>query len=275
MIKDLYNEIYNCLKQNGITEKAECDNIFCEALNCKRTEIFFQDKIHKKQIKEIKKIAKKRTKHIPLEKITKRAYFYGEKFFVNKNVLSPRQDTEILVETCINNLKNEKDLNGLELCTGSGIISVTLKKQCPQMNLTAIDISNRALKVAKKNARLHHTKITFLKSNMFKKVKGKFDFIIANPPYIKTNDLNCLQPEVKKHDPKIALDGKADGLHFYRIIAKNCKNYLQKNGSVFLEIGYNQAQEVKNLFEPIFEKVDIVNDLNGNNRVIVAKNIKM
>ena len=174
----------------------------------------------------------KLTKGIPLQHITHRQEFMKMDFFVDENVLIPRPDTEILVEEVIKIAQKYNSPRILDLCTGSGAIAISLKKFVPNADITAVDISEKALEIAQKNAKKLETKINFLKSDLFDKLDNKkFDIIVSNPPYIRKDEIKKLSEEVQK-EPKIALDGGEDGLDFYRIIAEQAINYL-KTGRIF------------------------------------------
>jgi release factor glutamine methyltransferase len=184
-------------------------------------------------------------------------------------VLTPRQETEILVEKVINDYKNTKNISILDLCTGSGIIAVTLKKYL-QAEITASDISNKALKVAKKNAKSNKVKLSFLKSDLFNKINKKYDVIVCNPPYIKSSKINSLQTEVKNHDPLIALDGGVTGLNFYKKIIKNAPQNLSKSGRIYLELGKGQHKQVAKMLENRFKDINIIKDYNNIERIVYA-----
>ncbi len=195
-------------------------------------------------------------------------------FYVDENVLIPRQDTEILVEEVINNCnKNVKSsYKILDLCSGSGIVGVSLAKYIKNADVVCADISKSALEIAKQNARKNKVNnIKFVCSNMFSNIKDKFDIIVSNPPYIKRNVIKTLQKEVQK-EPNIALDGGIDGLDFYKIIACEAYKYLYGNGGLFLEIGYDQKEEVMSLLKRSGEYRNIYSkkDLYGNDRIVVV-----
>lgn len=218
-------------------------------------------------------IVEKRANHIPLQEIFHKGYFYGEEFIVNKDVLTPRKETEILVENCIYIIGRKNTKNVLDLCTGSGIISIILKKKFPTINIYASDISKEALKVAKENASIHKADVKFIESDLFNNIEGTFDLIISNPPYIKKNDIFELTEEVKKYDPILALDGGIDGLDYYREIVNNLNQYLNDEGYVAFEIGYDEGEEVKKLLEEtdIFKDIKVIKDYSNLDRVIIAK----
>lgn len=215
----------------------------------------------------------KLTKGIPLQHITHRQEFMKMDFFVDENVLIPRPDTEILVEEVIKIAQKYNSPRILDLCTGSGAIAISLKKFVPNADITAVDISEKALEIAQKNAEKLEAKINFVKSDLFDKLDNKkFDIIVSNPPYIRKDEIKKLSEEVQK-EPKIALDGGEDGLDFYRIIAKDGEDLLNEDGYIFLEIGYKQKSDVIKIFEKEKYK-DIVykKDLSGNDRVVEVYN---
>lgn len=212
---------------------------------------------------------------IPLEHITHQKEFMKLNFFVDENVLIPRQDTEILVEEVIKIAQKINAKKILDLCTGSGAIAVSLAKYLPEIEITAIDISNEALKIAKKNAINNEVEnqITFINSDMFTNLNDeKFDIIVSNPPYIKSNVIENLDEEVKK-EPYIALDGGEDGLYFYRKIIKESYQYLKYEGYLCLEIGFDQKIDVIELIEneEKFENTYSKKDLYDNDRIVVTR----
>ena len=209
----------------------------------------------------------KRKKHIPLQHITGVQEFMGLEFSVNEHVLVPRQDTEVLVESVLDILKPKMEI--LDMCTGSGCILISLLRLGGALRGVGVDISEEALKVAKKNAEKMSVNATFLKSDLFSDVEGTFDVIVSNPPYIRTSVIQELAEEVKFHDPLLALDGKEDGLYFYRKIVKESPKYLKRNGKLYFEIGHDQAIEVKTLMEQAgFAAVGVKKDLAGLDRVV-------
>lgn len=210
----------------------------------------------------------------PLQYITNKQEFMGLDFYVDENVLIPQPDTEILVEEV---LKKIEKLNGktnvLDICTGSGAIGVSIAKNATNVNVTMSDISENALKVAQKNAKINEVldKCKFIKSNMFENIKEKYDVIVSNPPYIKSKIIKTLEKEVQ-NEPLIALDGGEDGLDFYKIIIQTAYKHLKENGILALEIGYDQKEEVINLIEESNKYINIYckKDLAGNDRIIIC-----
>ena len=230
------------------------------------------DKAKERQYFKKIKILKK---GVPIEHITHQKEFMKLSFFVDKNVLIPRQDTEILVEEVINIAKKNNAKKILDLCTGSGAIAVSLAKYLPQAEITAIDISNDALKIAKKNAISNNVQnqITFISSDMFTNLsEEKFDIIVSNPPYIKTNVIKNLDIQVQ-NEPYIALDGGKDGLDFYKRIINESYQYLKYSGYLCLEIGFDQKIDVIELIENTekFAGTYSKKDLFDNDRIIVTR----
>lgn len=215
----------------------------------------------------------KLTKGVPLQHITHRQEFMKMDFFVDENVLIPRPDTEILVEEVIKIAQKYNSPRILDLCTGSGAIAISLKKFVPNADITAVDISEKALEIAQKNAKKLETKINFLKSDLFDKLDNKkFDIIVSNPPYIMKDEIKKLSEEVQK-EPKIALDGGEDGLDFYRIITEQAINYLKTGSFLCFEIGYNQKSDVIKIIEDEqnYKNTYCKKDLYGNDRIIITQ----
>lgn len=211
----------------------------------------------------------------PLQYITGIQEFMKLNFLVTKDVLIPRPDTEILVEEVIRKAENIPNPVILDLCTGSGAIAVSLAKYIKNVHICAVDISSKALEIAKKNAELNGVKnnIEFIESNLFDKIKErKFDIIVSNPPYIETETIKTLTKDVQS-EPKIALDGGKDGLDFYRKIADSGSKYLNRQGYICLEIGYNQRIAVRQILEnkKRYVNINCIKDLCGNDRVITAQ----
>ena len=212
---------------------------------------------------------KKRLGHMPIQYILNKAYFCGLPLYVNENVLIPRFDTEVLVEEVLKISKKDKSKRILDICTGSGAIAIALKKLGGFERVDALDISDKALEVAKRNAKELDSDINFLKSDMFSSLtcENKYDIIVSNPPYIQSDVVDTLESEVKDFEPRLALDGDVDGMKFYKIIAKNYENYLADKGILALEIGYDEADDIRALFEG--KNVVIKKDLANLDRVAI------
>lgn len=265
-----YKDIEQSYKINNILEKSEVDWLFCNILKLDRAKLFITDEITNGQFRRIKKISQKRIKGIPLAKIIKLSNFYGFDFKVNNDVLTPRQETELLCEKVIEDFKDSEQKNILDLCTGSGAIAIILKKYLKNNNIIASDISCKALRVAKYNAKKHSVQISFVKSNLFDKIEGSFDAIVSNPPYIKTCEIEGLQTEVKDYDPFISLDGGITGFNFYKQIIKLAPQKLNTNGKLYLELGLGQYEQVVKMLSKNFTDINIIKDYNNIERVIYA-----
>lgn len=277
-IRELLNQGIIMLKNEQIdSPKTKARLILESTLNKSREYLIIYDKNEvtsaqrDNYIKKIKRVILGE----PIQYITGLQEFMKLNFFVTKDVLIPRQDTEVLVEEVIKIAKKIKAKKILDLCTGSGAIAVSLAKYMQESDITATDISKNALNIAKLNAKSNNVenKITFIESDLFDKIrKEKYDIIVSNPPYIKKEIINKLQKEVQ-NEPKIALDGGYDGLDFYRKIINTSYEYLKYNGYLCLEIGYDQKEEVLQLIENEKKYVDsyCLKDLCQNDRVIVAR----
>ena len=218
---------------------------------------------------------RRRAAHIPLQHITGEQEFMGYPFCVNEHVLIPRQDTEILVEEAIQVMRPKMKV--LDMCTGSGCIVLSILKMCREKyymtDLQGIgaDVSEEALKVARENGRRLGVPVTWIQSDLFAKIpeEEKYDVIVSNPPYIETAVIDTLQEEVRLHDPYIALDGKEDGLYFYRRIISEAGKYLKTQGKLMFEIGCDQAEAVEELMKNAgYEQITVKKDLAGLDRVV-------
>ena len=210
----------------------------------------------------------RRASRVPLQHITEEQDFMGLPFWVNEHVLIPRQDTETLVEEALKVIPSGSHV--LDLCTGSGCVIISLVALGQGLSGVAVDLSEEALVVAKENGtRLCKGKVAFLQGDLFGPVTGRFNAIVSNPPYIPTKVIEELAPEVRDHEPMMALDGTADGLLFYRRITEQAKDYLNEEGWLLVEIGYDQGADVRDLFLANgFKDVEVVKDLAGNDRVV-------
>ena len=220
------------------------------------------------------KAIKKIISGVPLQHITHMQEFMKMNFYVDENVLIPRSDTEILVEEVINISKKINAKKILDLCTGSGAIAISLAKYIENSEITAVDISKKALEIARTNAKNNdvENQITFVESDLFKNLKeDKYDVIVSNPPYIPKKDIETLHTQVKDYEPYNALEGGEDGLDFYRAIIEQSKPYISPEGFIAFEIGYNQAEAVKKIFvKNGYPNVTIAKDLAGFDRVVIG-----
>lgn len=227
------------------------------------------DKVDSKSKKKFLKGIERLKAGEPIQYVLEKTEFYGLELYVNKNVLIPQPDTEILVGEILENYSKKKEI--LDLCTGSGAIAISLKKNLKNAKVLASDISPKALRVAKKNIENHKLDIPLIKSNLFENIYKKFDIIVSNPPYIETDFLRKLPSEVK-YEPVLALDGGKDGLDFYRNIIKESKEHLKKNGILALEIGFDQREAVTKLMnQEGYKDVYSKKDYGGNDRIVVGK----
>lgn len=247
-------------------DESDAEWIYSLVLDLKRSELYEKERnVKQSESKKIHDIVVKRLEGRPLWYIIGDTEFYNCTIKVDERALIPRPETEILADAVIKS--TEKDCKVLELCTGSGCVAIAVAKARPDLTVTAIDISDAAIMLAKENAELNGVKVNFLVSDLFSKVHGRFDVIVCNPPYIKTDDIPFLQREVREFEPKIALDGGADGLSFYRRIALEARNYLNKDGMIVLECGEGQSNDIINMF-PKRDFVMIQKDFAGVDRVI-------
>ena len=241
---------------------------------CKIDRTFFymhmKDEINSDDLKEYESVIKKRAERITLQYITGEQEFMGLKFKVNSNVLIPRPDTETLVEEALKVVK--PGMRVLDMCTGSGCIIISILKNKNDVRGMGCDISKQALIVAKENAKLNEVSVEFERSDLFENVTDKFDVIVSNPPYIKSDIIPTLMPEVAQFEPIGALDGFEDGLEFYRRIIKESRIYLTENGKILFEIGNDQGQDVSNMLKYAgYENVRVIKDLARNDRVVYGE----
>lgn len=245
--------------------------LLAHILSCKKEELTIKNNqyLEKTQENQYFQNIEKIKKGYPLQYIIGHKEFMKMKIAVNENVLIPRSDTEILVEEAIK-YANIGKTNILELCTGSGAIAISIAKYTENTEIIATDISKKALEIAKQNAKnlLDTQNITFLQSDMFQNIKEKYDMIISNPPYIKTDVIKEYKLE---YEPKLALDGGKDGLEFYKTIINEAHKHLRENGIILLEIGYDQKDEITKLIKQSgkYQNIKCIKDLYGNDRIIL------
>ncbi|MGD9014729.1 MAG: peptide chain release factor N(5)-glutamine methyltransferase [Candidatus Omnitrophota bacterium] len=259
----------------------ESQLLFTQILNCSLDQLYLERerRLNPKEAGFLLDAFRRRLRFEPIQYILGKTEFMGEQFRLTPDVFIPRPETEILVETVIDYTNRRPPIayRILELGTGSGCIAISLAKLLPNFKITATDISQAALNLAKENARLHNLddKINFVRSNLCESLpKGdmKFGICVANPPYIPTAEIGSLEPELG-YEPRIAFDGGLDGLDFYRRIIVQVPAYLKRGSFLILEMGHNQCAEIKDLFcsNKNFQIVQVVSDYHNIERVIVAR----
>ncbi len=271
--KDAYELGIKTLTEAGIEEAKSDTLLLLEGIcHVTRNDVLVHGEIvlEEEAANAYKTALQKRCIHIPVQHITGVQNFMGLDFTVNEHVLIPRFDTEILVEEVMKHLHDGFSI--LDMCTGSGCILLSLLKYSNDCKGLGVDISADALAVANANKEKLGIEATFIESNLFEQVTGKYDIIVSNPPYIRSDVIPTLMEEVREHEPVLALDGTKDGLFFYREIIKESPEYLNGGGRLFFEIGYDQAEDVIRLMEQAgFKDVAVVKDFAGLDRVVYGR----
>lgn len=242
------------------------------AAKCTRNDFFLRGAkpLTKEQELLYKEYLEKRSRRIPVQHILGVQCFCGLDFIVTPDVLCPRLDTEVLIEEALKRIRPGSGI--LDMCTGSGCIILTLLHFVKNCKGTGVDLSEKALAVAKQNAAKLGKECTFIQSDLFENIEGRFDVIISNPPYIATKEIEALEPEVREHEPMMALDGKEDGLYFYRKIVSASVNYLNPEGWLLFEIGYDQGKALSEMMKSAgYCQVQVIKDLAGLDRVVIGK----
>ena len=263
----------------------EGEYLLMHVLGCQRKDLLIHPEriLTSGEMKRFSEVIERRGRREPSQYILGEVEFRGLLFKVNREVLIPRPETELLVEEAVNSVcSGIKDVTVLDLCTGSGCIAICIAKEIKErggLKVYAVDISGGAIAIARKNAERHRVeeKITFLVGDLFSVIKplgleGKIDLIVSNPPYVSKEAMERLQPEIKGYEPVLALYGGEDGLDFYRRIIREVPRYLKQQGGLIMEIGFNQARHVRNLFEKekVFSRIEVKRDLAGIERIIKA-----
>lgn len=282
--RELYTEGYAALDKGGVEEASLDARLLLEYVcGTSRNDLLVHGErsIAEEQAARYRQLLERRARRIPLQQLTGQQEFMGLTFRVNEHVLIPRQDTEILVEEVLRELHD--GMRVLDLCTGSGCILLSLLHYSNGCSGVGADISEEALEVARENAEqilgkadrlqpdagVDSTAVQLICSDLFEQVRGQFEFIVSNPPYIPSRVIDTLAPEVKDHEPRLALDGAEDGLLFYRRIAEESPRFLVSGGMLYFEIGYDQAESVSRLMQNAgFSQIHVVKDYAGLDRVV-------
>ncbi len=260
-LKNIDNYRNICI--NMLAEILTKDNVYIR--------VHYLDNVDERSVERFKNNIQNFFEGMPIQYINNKAYFMGLEIYVDENVLIPRCDTEILVEEIIKIVKKDSLIKILDLCTGSGAIAISLKKYLNNIEIIASDISDKALMVAKKNASKIGVDVKFIESDLFNNINGKFDLIVSNPPYIKKSVIPSLDKQVR-NEPILALDGGKDGLDFYRKISYDAKRFLNNNGYLCFEIGYDQRKEVEDiLLQNGYINIYSKKDYGGNDRIVICK----
>lgn len=261
------------LQQADIAD-AKTDSWLLLAMACKIDHTYYymhiDEEMSEEQVREFEVLIRKRAERVPLQYITGEQEFMGLTFHVNSNVLIPRQDTETLVEEALKVIK--PGMKVMDMCTGSGCVLISILKNAHDVEGIGYDISKQAINVAKENAKFNEVPAVFERSDLFEDVvENDFDVIVSNPPYIPTDVVATLMPEVSQFEPQEALDGKGDGLYFYSKILEQCKNYMKQDGYILFEIGCEQGDAVSTMMRLAgFSEVRVIKDLARNDRVVMG-----
>lgn len=261
------------LQQADIAD-AKTDSWLLLAMACKIDHTYYymhiDEEMSEEQVREFEVLIKKRAERVPLQYITGEQEFMGLTFHVNSNVLIPRQATETLVEEALKVIK--PGMKVMDMCTGSGCVLISILKNAHDVEGIGYDISKQAINVAKENAKFNEVPAVFERSDLFEDVvENDFDVIVSNPPYIPTDVVATLMPEVSQFEPREALDGKGDGLYFYSKILEQCKNYMKQDGYILFEIGCEQGDAVSTMMRLAgFSEVRVIKDLARNDRVVMG-----
>lgn len=274
--KEIREETARRLREAGIEEyEYETWMLLEWKLGVDRAEYFMDPdaEVPQEQWNDLDAALRKRERRIPLQYLMGSCEFMGYSFAVDERVLIPRQDTECLVELAVEQMRRSPEpCRVLDLCTGSGCIGVSVKLLCPQAQVVLSDVSEGALAVAGENARSLGAPVELVQGDLFENVQGTFDYILSNPPYIPSKVIDGLMPEVRDHEPRLALDGTEDGLHFYRRIVREATKRLRPGGRLLFEIGQEQGEALLLLLQEAgYEETAIRQDLAGLDRIAVGR----
>jgi len=276
-IIDLIEWTTDYFKKNEIlSPRLDAELLLGHVIEKSRLQLYlnFEKVVPKEQLAEYRELVKKRSQRVPVNYLINNKEFRSLDFYVDENVLIPRPETEVLVETILED--KTEDRKFLDIGTGSGAIAISVAKERPNWEIFATDISTEVIQIAKRNAQNHdlEERISFLQGNLFEPIDSNmhFDWIVSNPPYIKSDELAKLMPEVRDYEPKIALDGGKDGLKLIRTIIEEAPLFLAKGGRIAIEIGFEQGDAVKNIIQenPAYTECDIIKDYSGKERVVIA-----
>jgi release factor glutamine methyltransferase len=284
LVIDIINKTADYLKNKGIeNSRLNAELLVGFVLNLDRVQLYlnFEKPLHQSEIDKLKPLLKRRATHEPLQYILGKTEFYSLNFKINQHTLIPRPETELLVDVtldiCNNDFSNQDRIDILDVGTGSGNIATALTKNKSKIWMSAIDIDSEALKIAQENAGHHGVadRINFILQDIYKKFSDSlkhFDIIVSNPPYVTEQEMAVLPLDVKNFEPKIALYGGENGLDFYFRISE-LVSLLTENGCIVVEIGALQSEQVVNIFSNtnLFRFIDVVKDLSGKNRIVLAK----
>lgn len=281
---------YRLAKAFCMDPKIDAQELYCFLTGADKVSLFMkaEEEVDPETEKKYMELIEKRASRIPLQHITGVQEFMGYSFNVNPDVLIPRQDTETLVSEAAKTIQNTpreklsffeklrggKEWDVLDLCCGSGAVGISIAKICGNTRVTASDVSEKAVETARENARKLRAKVKFVTGDMFEPLAGaRFDMIVSNPPYIKTNMISILQEEVKDHEPLSALDGGRDGLDFYRTIVDKAADHLKPEGFLLMEIGHDQGEDLRKMIKDSekYSPAEIIKDLPGRDRVVKCK----
>lgn len=281
---------YRLSKAFCMDPKIDAEELFCFLTGMDKVTLFLkaEEEVDGETEEKYMELIEKRASRIPLQHITGVQEFMGHTFKVSPEVLIPRQDTETLVSeaakiiqetpreklTFMEKLRGAREWEILDLCCGSGAIGISLAKIFSNVRVVATDISREAIKLAEVNARALRTKVRFIQGDMFAAAGDrKFDMIVTNPPYIKTNMISILQDEIKKHEPLSAIDGGRDGLKFYRIITEHAAEHLKEGGFLLMEIGHDQGEDLRKMLKDSgkYTAAEVIRDLPGKDRVVKCR----
>ena len=257
------------LNSKGVTNYN--DTVFLlEKVLGKKCSILDSIELNEQEYAEYMELISRRSEHEPMDSLMGYTEFLGLTIPFSQYTLSPRQETEIMVDNIIRENKGRDNLTVLDLCSGSGCIGLAIAKHLGAA-VTIVDISAAAIAVAEQNAKLNNVSVNIVSSDLFENVEGKYDIIVTNPPYIPSRDCLTLEKEVVDYDPILALDGGQDGLDLIRKIVKDSPNYLNKDGLIYMEYGIGQTEQIKRLFEIDFDNIEIVKDYSGIDRYIKGR----